>query len=249
MTSSPGPMSSVHIAISSASVPEAQATACFTCEYRATSSSRPVISGPPMKWQLSMTRRTASSISARMVSYCARRSRSGTFTAVTFVGIFAAFSGRPGLRKGSGVDPALVLEQLFGGHAPPGARGLAHDDGAGRHVARHGGAGGDQAILVDGDAGQRHAAGADAPTLLHRHALEVLEALLRAADEVVVGGDHAGGHEHAVLEGRVRAQVALALELAVAAHGAEVLDGDATADDGAAAHGDVLAHGREVRDQ
>jgi hypothetical protein len=32
MTSSPGPMPSVHIAISSASVPEAQATACFTCE-------------------------------------------------------------------------------------------------------------------------------------------------------------------------------------------------------------------------
>src|SRR5580765_3821380 len=143
-----------------------------------------------MKWQLSMTRRTASSISARMVSYCARRSSSGTFMLVRFVGIRATrFSGRPGLgRSGSGVDPALVLEQLLGGHVPPRLRGLAHHDGAGRHVPRHGGAGGDQAILVDGDARQGHAAGADTAALLHRHALEVLEALLRAADEVVVRG-------------------------------------------------------------
>src|SRR5215471_10124502 len=175
-----------------------------------------------MKWQLSMTRLTASSISARMVSYCARRSRSGTFMLVMFVGISCSrFSGRPGWGTGSGVDPALVLEQLFGGHVPPGARGLAHHDGAGRYVPRHGGAGGDQAILVDGHAGQRYAAGADPPALLHRHALEVLEPLLRAADEVVVRGHDAGGHEDAVLERRVGAQVALALELAVAAHRAE----------------------------
>src|SRR4029077_1865516 len=170
-----------------------------------------------MKWQLSMTRRTASSISARIVSYCARRSRSGTFTVVRFVGIDASlFSGRPGLGQwGSGVDPALVLEQLLRGHVPPGLRGLAHHDRSGRYVTRHGGAGGDQAVLVDRDAGQRHAAGADPAALLHRDALEVLEALLRAADEVVVGRHHAGRHEHAVFERRIGAQVALALELAV----------------------------------
>ena len=99
------------------------------------------------------------------------------------------------------------------------------------------------------DAGQHHRAGADAAALLHRHALEVLEALGRAAHEVVVRGHHARRDEHAVLERRVGGDVALALELAVAADGAEVLDRDAAADDRAAADRDVLAHGAQVGHQ
>ena len=70
----------------------------------------------------------------------------------------------------------------------------------------------------------------DAAALLDGRTLEVLEALRGATHEVVVGGDHARGHEHAILQRRIGGDVALALELAVAPYLAEVLDGDAAAE-------------------
>src|SRR5690349_7838206 len=177
-----------------------------------------------MKWRLSMTRRTASSTSARIVSYWARRSSSGTLVVVVvFVDIGVSLVSVRG--GGSRVHPALVLEQLFDRNGAHGLRGLAHDDRARRHVARDRRARRHEAVLADRDAGQRDAAGADAAALLHRDTLEVLEALLRAADEVVVRRHDAGRDEHAILERRIGGDVALALELAVAADRAEVLDG------------------------
>ena len=94
----------------------------------------------------------------------------------------------------------------------------AEHDGARRHVARHHRAGGDQTVLADRDARAGSPMPAPIrPPFLHRDALEVLEALGGAADVVVVRRHHARRHEHAVLERRVGGDVALALELAVAA--------------------------------
>src|SRR5258707_5529679 len=190
-----------------------------------------------MKRWLSMTRRTASSTSLRISAYCALRSSSGTVMAVfaggaAFAGV-AVFVGAGHMvrspwmvqtRRTLGVHPALVLEPLFLGDRLPRLGRRAPDDGARAHVAGHHRAGGDQAILPDRDAGQQHRARPDSAALADGHTLEVLEALGGAPDVVVVRRDHARGHEHPVLERRIHRDVTLALELAVAAHGAELLD-------------------------
>src|SRR4249919_2325686 len=155
-----------------------------------------------MKRVLSMTRRTASSMSARMSLYWALRSSRGTCI-VVLVGkaVILRFSSGAVRRPstGSGVDPPLILEQLLDRHLAPWARGLAEDDGARRNVVRDHGPRGDERILADHDARQDHRARADPSALLHGHALEVLEALGRSADEVVVRGHHARCYEYAIL--------------------------------------------------
>src|SRR5438552_6729468 len=201
-----------------------------------------------MKRAPSSARCTAASISCLMSAYWALRSSSGTVMAAFTVSAATVSSSRCRIPI-SCVAPTLVLEPLLDRHLAPRLRRRAHHDGAGRYVAGHHRPGGDQAVLADHDSGQDDRAGADASALLHGDALEVLEALGGSAHVVVVRGHHPGRHEHAVLERRVRGDVALALELAVAADGAEVLDRDATADDRAAADRHVLAHGAQVGHQ
>src|SRR4029079_4711241 len=119
---------------------------------------------------LSMTRRTASSISVFRSTYCAFRSSSGTLIVALVVMLMVDPSPR-GLR----VHPALVLEQLLHRYVAPDARGRAEDDLLRRHVGGHDRSGRDERVLADHDARQGHRAGADACALLHGDALEVLE--------------------------------------------------------------------------
>src|SRR6266545_1287494 len=182
-----------------------------------------------------------------MSAYWALRSSSGTFIAVlTVIAPMGSLLSGCLANSSLGVGPALILEQLLDRHGPPGSGGGTPHDGARRDVAGHHRARGHQAVLADDDPGQDDRAGADAPALPHRDALEMLESLRRAAHVVVVRRHDARRHEHAVLERGVGGDVALALELAVAADGAEVLDRHAAPDDGAPADGDVLTHRAEV---
>src|SRR5262245_1192009 len=175
-----------------------------------------------------------------MSAYWAFRSNSGTCMAALTV-IALTVSSR--------VGPALVLEQLLHGDlAPRPGRGPPHD-GASRHVARHERPRRHECILADLDAGEQHRPGADATAPTDRNAFEVLEALRRAPDVVVVRGHDAGCDEHTVFERRVGRDVALAFQLAVAADGANVLDRHAAPHDGPAAHAYILADRAQVGPQ
>ena len=102
-----------------------------------------------------------------------------------------------GVRRPASRPPAHGAA-LAPGCRPPAAR---------RHVAGHHRAGADERLLADLDAGQQHGAAADPGAAADRGALDQRVARLRAAHEVVVGGDHAGGDEHVVLEQAVRGDV------------------------------------------
>src|SRR5690348_8276529 len=126
-----------------------------------------------MKRVLSMTERTALSMSVRMSAYWALRSSRGTVIAAR-VGM--AHMVLSPWAKGLRVHPALLFEQLFRGHVAPDARRRAHHDLARRDVLRHDRPGRDERVLAHRDARERDAAGADPAAAFHRDALEMLEA-------------------------------------------------------------------------
>src|ERR1043165_4111251 len=101
-----------------------------------------------MKRVLSMTRRTASSISVFRSWYCAFRSSSGTLMVALVVMLMVDPSF---FRRSLRVHPALVLEQLLHRHVAPDARGRSEDDLPRRDVGGHDRPGRDECILADHD--------------------------------------------------------------------------------------------------
>src|SRR5579883_2345237 len=111
MTSSPGPIPRAIKGSSRASVPEPQPTPRAAPQYSASSASSCATSGPMTNIWLSITRRTTSSISSRIVRYCAFRSSAGTATLFggTLIGdhSFDASGGCQGLQPAGDVPDLL----------------------------------------------------------------------------------------------------------------------------------------------
>ena len=94
----------------------------------------------------------------------------------------------------------MVFQELFGWYVPPDFSGAPENNFASRHVTCDYGACGNETVLSEHDTWQHRYIGSDSCSLMHRDALVVLEAVLGAAQEIVVGKRHLWSDEAVIAD-------------------------------------------------